>query len=168
MFAFRASPWPGWVALDDSGDPLLEGGELVLVATAGIGAAPDRDDPRYLQMLRDAQLLAGLWPRAEADGRTVMAADSDYDVQSARHRARPGPYGAPPDRRARVELADLRLAQLAALPLGTVQRLSTELRDELLEHYGVERAQQRAAERKELCERLADLDTGGAVGDDDA
>ena len=168
MFAFRASPWPGWVALDDNGDPLLEGDELVRVAKPGIGATPDRDDPRYLQTLRDAQLLAGLWPRAEADGRTVMAADSDYDLESAHRRARPAPYGPPPDRRARAELAELRLAQLAELPLHTVQRLSAELRDELLEHYGGERAQQRAAERQALCERLAELGSGAAVGDDDA
>jgi AraC-like DNA-binding protein len=165
-FAFRISAWPSWVALDDNGDPLLEGDELVLVAKAGIQAAPDRDDLRYLQTLRDAQLLAGLWPRPEADGRSTMAADQDYDYEAAHRRARPGPYAPPTDRRARLEFADMRLAQIAAMSLRTVQRLSTETRDKLLKHYRVERAEQRTAERDALCARLAELDISVALEDD--
>jgi hypothetical protein len=157
--AFRISAWPGWVALDAHGDPLLEDGDLVLVVKKGIHAAPDRDDPRYLQTLRDAQLLAGLWPPPEADGRSMMAADQDYDLERARRHARPGPYPPPPDRRARLRFADVRLAQLAALPLQTIQRLSPELRDELLERDHSRRAQQRATERYALCSRLAELDS---------
>lgn len=161
-FAFRISAWPSWVVLDDNGDPLLEGDELVLVAKAGIQAAPDREDLRYLQTLRDAQLFAGLWPRPEADGRSTMAADQDYDYEAARRRARPGPYAPPTDRRARLEFADMRLAQIAAMPLRTVQRLSTETRDKLLEHYRAQRAEQRAAERDVLWARLAELGIGRA------
>ena len=164
-FAFRISAWPSWVALDDSGDPLLEGDELVLVVKAGIQAAPDRDDVWYLQTLRDAQLLAGLWPRPEADGRSTMAAAQDNDYEAARRRARPGPYAPPTDRRARFEFADMRLAQVAAIPLRTVQRLSTETRDKLLEHYRVERAGQRTAERDALCARLGELGIEGALED---
>jgi hypothetical protein len=168
MFAFRTSAWPAWVALDEDGDPRLEGDELVLVARPGIQAAPDRDDPCYRQTLRDAQLLAGLWPRADVDGRTAMAqAGSDYDLDTARRRARPGPYQPPPDRRAPAELADLRLAQLAAMPLRTIQRLTPEIRDELLEHHTAERAQRRSAERDALCARLADLAVDQALADDD-
>jgi hypothetical protein len=165
-FAFRISAWPSWVALDASGDPLLEGDELVLVDKAGIQAAPDRDDLWYLQTLRDAQLLAGLWPRPEADGRSTMAAGQDYDYEAARRRARPGPYAPPTDRRARLEFADMRLAQIAAMPLRSVQCLSTETRDKLLEHYRVERAGQRTAERDALCSRLAELGIEGARDDD--
>jgi hypothetical protein len=164
--AFRLSAWPSWVALDDNGDPLLDGGDLVVVAAAGLQAAPDHDDLWYLQTLRDAQLLAGLWPRPDADGRTAMAAGQDYDVETARRRARPGPYSPPSDRRARSEFADIRLAQIAAMPLHIVQRLSSDTRDKLLEHYRVDRAGQRTAERDALCARLAELGGEGALEDD--
>jgi hypothetical protein len=157
--AFRLAPWPSWVALGADGDPLLEDGELVIAAREGIHAAPDRDDPSYLQTLRDAQLLAGLWPRAQADGRTTMAARQDYDVQTARRRARPGPYAPPTDRRARLQFADVRLAQLTGLPLQTIQRLTPERRDELLDDHERRRAEQRDAEHGALCARLADLDS---------
>jgi hypothetical protein len=167
MFAFRASPWPGWVALDDNGDPLLAADELVLLDGPGIHAAPGREDPRYLQTLRDAQLLAGLWPRV--DGRTAMAErGSDYDLDDAHRRARPGPY-APPDRRTTADPADLRLAQLAGVPLPAVTRLAPERRDQLLEYHALERADQRRAERHALAARLADLasvDRGAGSGAD--
>jgi hypothetical protein len=163
---FRLSAWPSWVALDDNGDPLLDGDDLVVVAAAGLQATPDHDDPWYLQTLRDAQLLAGLWPRPDADGRTAMAAGQYYDVQTARRRARPGPYAPPEDRRARTQLADHRLVQLADLPIGIVQRLSVDCRDELLEYYSTRRAEQRVAEREALCARLAELGGEGALEDD--
>ncbi|MDQ1446917.1 MAG: hypothetical protein QOI20_3381, partial [Acidimicrobiaceae bacterium] len=152
---FRIAAWPQWVALDQHGDPLLHEGELVLVIKAGIHSAPDRHDPHYQQILRDAQLLAGLWPHT--DGRTTMATDHDYDHQTARRHARPGPYPPPQNRPARPEPADVHLAQLTALPLHTVQHLDTDKRDELLKHYRAERAQQRTTERDALCARLADL-----------
>jgi hypothetical protein len=157
MFAFRTSPWPGWVALDDNGDPLLDAeGELVLTERPGVQAAPDRQDPRYLQTLRDAQLFAGLWPRT--DGRAAMAQRaSDYDLDDAHRRALPGPYPPPPDRRTTADPADLRLAQLAGIPLSAVTGLAPERRDQLLEHYTLERADQRRAERYALAARLADL-----------
>jgi hypothetical protein len=159
--AFRVSPWPSWVVLGADGDPLLEDGELVVAARGGIQAAPGRDDPSYLHTLRDAQLLAGLWPRAQDDGRTTMAARQDYDVQTARRRARPGPYAPPTDRRARLQFADVLLAELAALPLQTIQRLTPERRDELLEYHQRTRAEHRDAERGALWARLADLDSSG-------
>ena len=162
---FRISTWPPWVALDDNGDPLLEGDELVLVDGAGIDGAPNREDPHYQQILRDAQLLAGLWPHA--DGRTAMAVDHDYDHQTARRHARPGPYPPAHNRRARPEPADMRLSQLAALPLQTVQRLDSDKRDELLEHYRIQRAEQRTTERDALCVRLADLDNDHTQQDND-
>jgi len=157
--AFRTSSWPSWVALDDHGDPLLEDGELVVIARDGIQAAPDRDDPRYLMVLRDAQLLVGLWPSVEADGRSAMALNGDQDLESGLRRARPGPYPPPDGEHERRQLADLRLAQLAAVPLRIVQHLSTEMRDELLKHHHAKRAEQRAAEHDALCACLADLDS---------
>jgi hypothetical protein len=83
-----------------------------------------------------------------------MAAEHDYDFEVARRRARPGPYPPPNDRGMRPAHADLRLAQLAGLPLRTVQRLSAGVRDELLEHH---RGKQRTAERNGLHARLARL-----------
>jgi hypothetical protein len=161
MFAFRTSPWPAWVALDDNGDPLLKDHELVLIVRPGIQAAPDRDDPLYVQTLRDAQLLAGLWPRAQVDGRTAMADNSShYDLADAHRRARPGPYGPPSDRRGHAEFADLRLAHLAGIPLTTVKRLDATRRDELLEHYVAEESRRRASERQALLQQLAGLDAG--------
>jgi hypothetical protein len=159
--AFRVSSWPSWVALDTNGDPLVKDGELVVTASAGVHAAPECDDPRYLQTLRDAQLLAGLWPCAQADGRSAMAAGQEYDVETAKRRARPGPYAPPDDRRARLQFADVRLAQLAALPLQTIQQLTPERRDELLAHHERRRAEERDVERTELCSRLADLTSSG-------
>ena len=169
MFAFRSAAWPAWVALDETGDPRLDGDELVLADRPGIQAAPDRQDPIYRQTLRDAQLLAGLWPCAEADGRTAMAANSSgYDLDDAHRRARPGPYGPPPDRRARSDIADLRLAQLAAIPLRSVHQLSTELRDQLLEQHTTARTTQRTNERHILSQRLAELGTTQEVRGEDA
>jgi hypothetical protein len=158
-FAFRIRAWPPWAALDDNGDPLLDGDhELVLVERPGIEVAPDRQDPYYQQTLRDAQLLAGLWPHADLDGRTTMAQHgTDYDLDDASRRARPGPYHPPAGRRARAEPRDLRLAQLAGMPLATIKRLTPQLRDELLEHYTNQRAEQRRAERHALAARLADF-----------
>jgi hypothetical protein len=160
-FAFRTSPWPAWVALDDNGDPLLEDHEFVLIVRPGIQSAPDRDAPLYVQTLRDAQLLAGLWPRIGVDGRTAMAdSSSHYDLAAARRRARPGPYSPPPDRRGRAEFADLRLAHLAGMPLATVKRLDAQHRDELLQHYVAEESRRRASERQALLQQLAGLDGG--------
>ena len=164
--AFRtsSSPWPRWVALDDAGHPRLQDDELVFAAEPGIAGVPDRRDDWYLQTLRDAQLLAGLWPRAEADGRTAMASNPDnYDLQSAHRRARPGRYGPPPDRRARADFADLRLAQLAAMPLHAVKQLSATLRDQLLEHHTARLASRRRDEREALWARLAALGSVAAA-----
>ena len=167
--AFRSSssPWPRWVALDDAGQPRLQDDELVFAAEPGIAGVPDRRDDWYLQTLRDAQLLAGLWPRAEADGRTAMASNPDnYDLQSAHRRARPGRYGAPPDRRARADFADLRLAQLAAMPLHAVKQLSATMRDQLLEQHTARLASRRRDERDALWTRLAALGSVTAALED--
>jgi hypothetical protein len=164
--AFRtsSSPWPRWVALDDAGHPRLQDDELVFAAEPGIAGVPDRRDDSYLQTLRDAQLLAGMWPRAEADGRTAMADNPDnYDVQSAHRRARPGRYGPPPDRRGEADFADLRLAQLTAMPLNAVTQLSATMRDQLLEHHTARLASRRRDERDALWARLAALGSVSAA-----
>ena len=102
-------------------------------------------------MLRDACLLAGLWPRAERDGRSTMARDDDRapvdDDQSVRRRARPGPYGLPIDWREEPEPEDLELARLHPwMSLSDVQRLTVEDRDRRLEEH-------RALAREEAAER---------------
>ena len=172
-FAFRTdpSPWPHWVCVDDAGHPLLEDGELVLTDQAGLTGAPSRNDPWYLATLRDAQLLAGLWPAVEADGRTAMAVanDSDYDAEAGRWRARYGPYGPPPDRRAQPEADDLRLAQLADIALRDVQRLGTSQRDAMLADHTARCDVKRRAERDALWARLTALGSSRlALQQDDA
>lgn len=60
--------------------PVWNDDEVVFADEPGIAGVPDRRDDSYLQTLRDTQLLAGAWPRAEADGRTAMATNPDnYD-----------------------------------------------------------------------------------------
>lgn len=84
-----------------------------------------------------------------------MAANlGNYDVAAAHRRAGPGTYAPPPDRRARADFADLRLGQLAAIPLREVQRLDSAIRDQLLARHTVRFAEQRRAERHELWARL--------------
>lgn len=93
--------------------------------------------------------------RSQHDGRRPR-----YDVETARRRARPGPYPPPDGRGARPEAADPRLARLAAIPLRAVQRLGSQTRDELIEHHRVQRDGRRTAEREALWARLADLGIG--------
>ena len=81
---FRISEWPPWVALDDNGDPPLEGDELVLVDGAGIDGAPEREDAHHQQILRDAQLLAGLWPHADGCDRDLRAAQRRGELRDRR------------------------------------------------------------------------------------
>jgi hypothetical protein len=81
----------------------------------------------YVQMLRDARLLAGLWPPLRADGRATMALDDDRDPEHGRQ-ARPGPYLPPDDRRARADPADLELARRAAISLQEAKRVDADAR----------------------------------------
>lgn len=61
------------------------------LAVAGI--APSRDHPLYPAVLRDAHLLAGLWPPLDADGRAHMANhNSRHDLQRDERCALAGPY----------------------------------------------------------------------------
>lgn len=94
-FRLTPSPWPHWVALNDTGDPLIINGQLVISDCGGLAVAPARTDPWYLQTLRDALLLAGLWLAPEVDGRSAVTLDSEYDVEMRQRRARPGPYAPP-------------------------------------------------------------------------
>jgi len=151
-----ASRWPLWVALDDAGEPLIVDGELVLDTSTG--SAPERSDPDYLDALRDAYLLAGLWPRAERDGRSTMARDDERapvdDNQSVRRRARPGPYGLPIDWREKSEPEDVELARLHPwMSLGDVQRLTVDERDRRLEEHRA-LARDAAAERDAAWQRI--------------
>ena len=78
------------VALETPVIPVWNDDEVVFADEPGIAGVPDRRDDSYLQTLRDTQLLAGAWPRAEADGRTAMATNPDnYD--SPRQGAAPDP-----------------------------------------------------------------------------
>ena len=134
--------WPAWVALDEHGDPQIVAGELVVrpesQAPPGYEdqpwAAPAPSSWRYLETLRDAYLLRGLWPPLEADGRSTMAAwDDRGDAALDARRAVPGPYATPETWRDRPEPEDLELARLApAMSLRRVQRLDVDVRDRLL------------------------------------
>ena len=77
--------WPAWVALDEHGDPRIVAGELVIRPESKPPpgyedqpwAAPAPSSWQYLETLRDAYLLRGLWPPPDADGRSTMAAFDD-------------------------------------------------------------------------------------------
>lgn len=151
-----ASRWPLWVTLNDAGEPIIVDGELVLDTSTG--TAPNRSESEYLDVLRDAYLLAGLWPRAERDGRTTMVRNDDRapvdDNQAARRRARPGPYGLPIDWREQPEPEDLELARLHPwMSLRDVQCLTGEDRDRRLEEHRA-LARDAAAERDAAWQRI--------------
>jgi hypothetical protein len=152
--------WPAWVALDASGAPLLVDGELVIrdAFKSRPGSerqpwvAPPRSAAEYLDTLRDAHLLRGLWPPIETDGRSAMAyLDERYDdAHPGRRRALPGPYALPHGWRERPEPEDLELARLApAMTLRRVQRLDVDMRDKLL-------GELRARARDDVAERADD------------
>jgi len=165
-FAFRTSRWPAWVALDDRGDPVLENHDLVVIHNSlGIVSAPDRNDPEYKQTLRDACLLAGLWPPIESDGRATMALGDDREYEQPHRRARPGPYPPPDDRRASPEADDLELARRADIPLHAAKRVSPDVRDQMLEELRAEQREQHAVERIALWNRLAAAQRPSAADD---
>lgn len=93
----RNGAWPAWVSLDDQGQPVLMGGKLEIVDGHVPWSIPAPNDPRYLETLRDAHLLAGLWPSLESDGRFAMARRNHRGVELPAH-ASAGPYTPPPDR----------------------------------------------------------------------
>jgi hypothetical protein len=165
---FRTGPggWPAWVALDDAGEPLLVDGELQLTERAGILGVPGREDQPYLQTLRDAHLLKGLWPPIDVDGRATMAQGDDRDLQDGRRRARPGPYPPPTDRHGRPEPEDLELARRAAISLRDAQRVNVEVRDRLLAQHHADDAQRHTDKRQALWQRI-DAATSAADDVDD-
>jgi hypothetical protein len=165
-FAWRttAAPrWPRWVALDDHGDPLLVDGELVIrdefAPLPGYEhqpwVAPQRTDAAYLEVLRTAHLLAGLWPPVHTDGRAIVANRSDHDLSDERRRARPGGPRPSADRRAHADPADLELAQHTGMPLRDAQRIDIDLRDSMLAARRAEQRERDARSRQGLWARLA-------------
>jgi hypothetical protein len=164
-FAWRttAAPrWPRWVVLDDHGDPLLVDGELVIRAEFAPlpgyehqpWVAPQRTDPSYLEVLRTAHLLAGLWPPVHTDGRAIVASRSDHDSSGERRPARPEGPRPPADRRADADPADLELAQHAGMPLCDAQRMDVDLRDSVLAARHAEQRERDARSRQALWARL--------------
>jgi hypothetical protein len=174
-FAWRttAAPrWPRWVALDDHGDPLLVNGELVtrdeFVPRPGYEhqpwVAPRRTDPCYLEVLRTAHLLAGLWPPVHTDGRAIVASRSDHDPSDERPRARPEGPPPPADRRAHADPADLELTQHTGIALRDAQRIDIDLRDSILAARRAEQRERDAQAREALWARLAVIhDRSGCV-----
>lgn len=172
-FAWRtpAAPrWPRWVALDDHGDPLLVDGELVIrdefAPLPGYEhqpwVAPPRTDASYLEVLRTAHLLAGLWPPVHTDGRAIVASRSDYDLSGECRRARPEGPRPPAARHAHADPADLELAQHTGMPLRDVQRINVDLRDSVLAARRAEQRERDAQSRQALWARLAVIDDRSA------
>jgi hypothetical protein len=160
----HASPrWPRWVALDDHGDPVLVDGELVIrdefAPLPGYErqpwVAPQRTDPSYLEVLRSAHLLAGLWPPVHTDGRAIVASRNDHDLPDERRRTRPAGPRPPADRRAHVDPADLELAQHTGIALRDAQRIDIDLRDSILATRRAEQREQDARSRQALWAGLA-------------
>jgi hypothetical protein len=158
----RSAAMAALVALNDHGDPLLVDGELVIrdefAPLPGYEhqpwVAPHRTDPSYLDVLRNAHLLAGLWPPLHTDGRAIVASRSDHDVSDERRRARPRGPRPPADRRAHADPADLELAQHTGMPLRDAQRIDVDLRDSVLAARRAEQRERDARARQELWARL--------------
>ena len=85
--AAGAPSWPAWVALDDRGRPIIRD----LVGLQVIEPAPPNDSRDYLDVARDAYLLAGRWPPTPAHGALTMAMRNQGGVELEQH-AKPGPY----------------------------------------------------------------------------
>lgn len=145
--------WPGWLQLDDAGDPVLAAGELKVRE----GIAPTSGSGEYQRVLRDAHLLAGLWPPVDVDGRAQMAREhlqASGGPAGAGARAWPGPYAAPPGRCAGTDVAAdvLELAQRTGLPLRDAQAVGAAVRVGMLEQLRAEDV----AETAELHRRIAE------------
>ena len=155
------APWPAWVALDAAGDPIIVDGELQFAEDAG-GIRPQRSDPWYRDTLRDAYLLAGLWPPLGTDGRAAMAADQEAYVDEHgddKRRARPGPYALPPERRGDdVDPATREFAQRSGISLSEALRVDPDRRDELLEQLRARDARRERAESSATQLRLSSID----------
>jgi hypothetical protein len=148
------SPWPHWVALDEHGAPILTDQGLELLDVPG---TPDRTDERYRDTLRDAYLVAGMWPPPEADGVTALALNGATAAALAdERRAQPGPY-APPDGADEIaDTADVELASLTGMQLRATQRLDLDERDRRLHNARREQAERAREDQQALRSRLAD------------
>jgi hypothetical protein len=161
-FRTPSSAWPPWAALDEHGTPILtDDGALVLLDVLG---APQRSEERYRTVLRDAYLVAGLWPPPEADGPTARALNAGaYDVELGERRVLPGPYPPPAGARADADPADVELARLTAIALRTVQRLAVAERGRRLAAARRARAEHTRDEHQALARRLATGPHDGAA-----
>jgi hypothetical protein len=151
-----AAPWPLWVALDDSGDPIVIEGNLQLDSIYG-SYAPKRSDPEYRLTLRDAQLLSGWQP---VDGRAQMASQDASSGGLTRRRAHAGPYQLPLGIRGPRDPEDVELARLAAITLQEARRIPVVERDRILEQLRAGRTLRDARDRAAWWDRLADGSTG--------
>ncbi len=113
-----------------------------------------RDRPSYLDVLRTAHLLAGVWPPVHTDGRAIVASRSGHDLSDERRRARPEGPRPPVDRRAHADPADLELAQHTGMPLRDAQRIDGDLRDSMLAARSAEQRERDARSRQALWARL--------------
>ena len=149
----RLGPWPRWVALDEDGDPVLVDGQLQIAAGVREWAAPKRDSDTYLEALRDAHLLAGLWPPIAVDGRFAMSRRNYLGVDRP-VRAEVGPYPAPADRPERPNPVAVEYARRAGISLRDAQRLNPDMLNDALRQLRAQQEQRDAARRVELWEAV--------------
>jgi hypothetical protein len=156
-------PWPFWVALNDSGEPIVIRGELQLDSIYG-SFAPKRSDPEYAITLRDAQLLSGWHP---LDGRAQMVDSDASHTGLQQRRARPGPYHVQPDIRGPRDPRDVELARLAAITLQDAKRLPVAERARILEQLRAGRSLRDARDRAQWRKRLDDATRAHSALPDD-
>ena len=155
-----ASAWPHWVALDEHGAPVLTEDGLELLDVAG---APERSDERYRDTLRDAYLVAGLWPPPEVDGVTALALNAGaYDLELGERHARPAPHPRPVSGRDAADPADVELARLTGIDLRAARRLDVDERDRRLHNARRDHAERARDAQQALSSRLADRSGGDA------
>jgi hypothetical protein len=125
----RTGAWPAWLALDEHGDPILTNGHLQ--TTDHVRWPPARDSEAYLETLRDARLLTGLWPPQHAHGRYLMAMRNQPGADLATHAAS-GPYPPPPDRPERRDSDVAERARRAGSPTTARNDVNPDIRARLL------------------------------------
>ena len=144
--------WPAWILLDGAKSPTFDAdGRLQLDPELVELYAPAPHTDMWRRTLRDAYLLARQPLPVQLDSRRLMRARDRGEIPRTRRAD---------DRLASVELREL--AHLTGMPVAQLERVSLEVRRDLLEHHRRQAAKQQVAEAASFREMLDGIDLDGA------